>query len=159
MPSARRKRRKRRRPSPVSPASARVPRPVSRDLPAQSSVNRSQATLSHATLSQATLSQATLSQATLSQATLSQAKLSQATLFQTRVSHVSRNQGMPPRKRFFQRSGEPKRTGYRAREKPSAGRSPLLARVELTPVWNTPPRNPPCMLLLFPVFCAAITAA
>src|SRR5882672_221467 len=134
------------------------------DLSTQSSVNAShamlsQATLSHATLSQATLSHATLSQATLSQATLSQAKLSQATLFQTRVSHVSRNQGMPPRKRFFQRSGEPKRTGYRAREKPSAGRSPLLARVELTTVWNTPPRNPPCMLLLFPVFCAAITAA
>src|SRR5467141_3040488 len=118
----------------------------------QSSVYESQATLSQATLSQATLSQATLSQATLSQAmlsqaTLSQAKLSQATLFQTRVSQVRRNQGMPPRKGFVQRSGEPKRTGYWARAKPSAGRSPLLARVELTTVCSTPPRNPPCTLL------------
>src|SRR5712672_1761563 len=114
MPSARRKLRKRHRPSPVSPASARVPRPVPRDLSAQSSVNASQAMLSqtmlsHATLSHATLSHATLSHATLSQATLSQAKLSQATLSQTRVSQVSRNQEIPPRKGFFQRSGEPKR--------------------------------------------------
>src|SRR5467141_3487686 len=116
MRSARRERRTRRRPSPVLRASARVPRQVSRDLSAQSSVKASHAMLSHATLSQAMLSQAmlshaTLSQATLSQATLSQAKLSQATLFQARVSQVSRNQGMPPRKGLFQLSGEPKRTG------------------------------------------------
>src|SRR6266436_8298404 len=84
----------------------------------------SHATLSHATLSQATLAQATLSQATLSHATLSQAKLSQATLFQTRVSQVSNDQKMPPNSGSFHCSGEPKRTGYSARAKPSAGRSP-----------------------------------
>src|SRR6266853_1123745 len=148
MPSARRKRRRRRCPSPVSPASARVPRQISRDLSAQSSVNASQAmlsqaTLSHAMLSHATLSQATLSQATLSQATLSQAKLSQATLFQARVSHVSRNQGIPPRKGSFQLSGEPKRTGYSARAKPSAGRNPLLAQGTVTGFLSMPARNPP----------------
>src|SRR5882762_6959907 len=137
MPSARRERRK-------APPPTLLRRPQRecrgrRDLSAQSSVNVSHATLSHATLSHA--------------------MLSQATLFQTRVSQVSRNQGMPPRKGFFQRSGEPKRTGYWARAKPSAGRSPLLARVELTTVCSTPPRNPPCTLLLVPVFCAAVKAA
>src|SRR6267378_1186275 len=107
------------------------------------------------------VSQATLSHATLSQATLSQAKLSQATLFHSRVSEVSGNQGMPPRKGFFQRSGEPKRTGYSERAKPSAGRSPLLGRLELelSKVWSAPPRNPPCTSLLDPVFCAAVMAA
>src|SRR5258706_301642 len=94
-----------------------------RDLRSQSSVNVSQATLSHATLSHATLSQATLSQTTLSQA-----KLSQATLFHSKVSQVRRNQGMPPSVGSFQFSGEPKRTGYSERAKPSAGRSPLLAQ-------------------------------
>src|SRR5207249_347877 len=78
--------------------------------------------------SQAMLSQATLSQATLSQATLSQAKLSQATLFQTRVSQVSSDQKMPPASGSCHCSGEPKRTGYCARAKPSAGRSPRLAQ-------------------------------
>src|SRR5882762_8399298 len=149
----------------LKPESARVRRQVPGDLQFQSSVyvsqaTLSQATLSHATLSQATLSQATLSHATLSQATLSQAKLSQATLFHSRVSQVSRNQGMPPRKGFFQRSGEPKRTGYSERAKPSAGRSPLLGRLELSRVWSAPPRNPPCTTsLLDPVFCAAVMAA
>src|SRR5258706_2124159 len=148
MPSARRKRRKRHRPSPVSPASARVPRPVSRDLSPQSSVNRSQATLSHATLSHATLSHATLSHATLSHATLShatlsQAKLSHATLFQTRVSQVSKNQGMPPASGSCHCSGEPKRTGYCARAKPSAGRSPRLAQATRVGCERMPPRNPP----------------
>src|SRR6267154_122906 len=143
MPSARRKRRKRRCPSSASPASARVPRQISRDLSAQSSVNASQAMLSQATLSHAMLSHATLSQATLSQATLSQATLSQATLFQARVSHVSRNQGIPPRKGSFQLSGEPKRTGYSARAKPSAGRSPLLAQGTVTGFLSMPARNPP----------------
>src|SRR5438105_752514 len=113
----------------LSPASARVPGLVPRDLQSQSSVNASQAMLSQAMLSQAMLSQATLSHttlshATLSQTTLSQAKLSQAMLSQTRVSQVSRNQGMPPSKGSCHCSGEPKRTGYSARAKPSAGRSP-----------------------------------
>src|SRR6267378_3633290 len=112
-----------------------------RNLWSQSSVNVSQATLSQATLSQAmlshaTLSHATLSQATLSQATLSQAKLSQAMLFQTRVSQVSRNQGMPPNVGSFQCSGEPKRTGYSARAKPSAGWSARLARAKGSPGWG-----------------------
>src|SRR2546426_2879565 len=107
-----------RRPSPASLGSARESRRVPGNLLAQSSVKLSQATLSQATLSQATLSQATLSQATLSQATLSQAtlsqaKLSQAMLFHTRVSQVSRNQGMPPRVGSFQCSGEPKRSEER----------------------------------------------
>src|SRR6267378_386502 len=94
-------------------------------------------------VSQATLSQATLSHATLSQTTLSQAKLSQATLFQSRVSQVSRNQGMPPRKGFFQRSGEPKRTGYSERAKPSAGRSALLAQAASATGWSAPGTSAP----------------
>src|SRR5882762_4323822 len=83
---------------PVSPASARVPKQVSRELSAQSSVKASHALLSHATLSQAMLSHATLSQA----------KLSQATLFQTRVSQVSSGQKIPPNSGSFHCSGEPK---------------------------------------------------
>src|SRR6267378_3236982 len=119
-----------------------------RNLWSQSSVNvsqatLSQATLSQATLSQATLSQATLSQATLSQATLSQAKLSQATLFQTSVSHVSVSQRIPPSVGSFQRSGEPKRTGYVARAKPSAGRSVLLAQARATTGWSASGRSAP----------------
>src|SRR5437879_728669 len=130
-----------RRPSPASLGSAPDSRQVPRDLLAQSSVKLSQAMLSQAmlsqaTLSQATLSHATLSHATLSQATLSQAKLSQAMLFHTRVSQVSRNQGMPPRVGSFQCSGEPKRTGYSERAKPSAGRSPSLPQVKPTRGWS-----------------------
>src|SRR6266850_1876265 len=118
------------------------------DLSTQSSVNAShamlsQATLSHATLSQATLSHATLSQATLYQATLSQAKLSQATLFQTRVSHVSSGQKMPPASGSCHCSGEPKRTGYCARAKPSAGRSPRLAQATGAGLESMPTRSPP----------------
>src|SRR6266581_3707210 len=99
--------------------------------------------LSQTTLSPATLSQAMLSQATLSHATLSQAKLSQATLFQTRVSQVSRDQKMPPKSGSFHCSGEPKRTGYSARAKPSAGRSPRLAQATTVGLTSVPTRNPP----------------
>src|SRR5882762_4788377 len=135
-----------RRSSPASPGSARESRRVPGSLLAQSSVKLSQATLSQATLSQAMLSQAMLSQAmlsqaTLSQATLSQAKLSQAMLFQTRVSQVSRNQGMPPNVGSFQCSGEPKRTGNSERAKPSAGRSLSLTQVKPTTGWNASGRN------------------
>src|SRR5256885_633065 len=104
----------------------------------------SQATLSQATLSQATLSQATLSQATLSQATLSQAKLSQATLSQTKVFQVSTGQKIPPNSGSCHCSGEPKRTGYRARAKPSAGLSPLLTNATQAVDWSVPKRRPPC---------------
>src|SRR5260221_2409197 len=122
-----------------------------RNLWSQSTVNVSQATLSQATLSQATLSQATLSHATLSHATLShatlsQAKLSQATLFQTRVSQVSSGQKMPPNSGSIHCSGEPNRTGYSARPKPSAGLSPRLAQatgVGCCSVPVSPPRSPP----------------
>src|SRR5216683_1859798 len=145
IPSARRGRRKATgcRPDPASPASARGSRQLPRDLLDQSSVNASQAMLSQATLSQAMLSQATLSQATLSQATLSQAKLSQATLFQTRVSQVSRNQKIPPNSGSIHCSGEPKRTGYSARAKPSAGLSPRLAQAAGVGLKSVPTRNPP----------------
>src|SRR5882762_4688471 len=94
-------------------------------------------------VSQATLSQATLSQATLSQTTLSQAKLSQATLFQTRVSQVSSDQKMPPNSGSIHCSGEPKRTGYCARAKPSAGRSPRLAQATGAGLESMPIRSPP----------------
>src|SRR5258708_494335 len=119
-----------------------------RNLRSKSSVNvcqatLSQATLSQATLSQATLSQATLSHATLSQTTLSQAKLSQATLFQTRVSQVSSDQKMPPNSGSIHCSGEPKRTGYCARAKPSAGRSPRLAQATRAGLERMPTRSPP----------------
>src|SRR6266702_2327096 len=137
MPSARRGRRKATGCNPGS-ASARGSRQLPRDLLDQSSVNASQATLS-----QATLSQATLSQATLSQATLSQAKLSQATLFQTRVSQVSNDQKIPPNSGSIHCSGEPKRTGYSARAKPSAGLSPRLAQATGVGLESVPTRNPP----------------
>src|SRR6266699_2931256 len=132
----------------ASPASARAPGLGPGDFYSQSSVNASQAMLSQATLSQAMLSQATLSkamlsQATLSHATLSQAKLSQATLFQTRVSQVSRDQKMPPKSGSFHCSGEPKRTGYSARAKPSAGLSPRLAQGTGVGLKSVPTRNPP----------------
>src|SRR5204863_9676658 len=114
----------------------------------QSNVNaaqtmHAQATLSQATLSHATLSQPTLSQATLRQATLSQAKLSQATLFQSRVSQVSSDEKMPPASGSCHCSGEPKRTGYCARAKPSAGRSPRLAQATGVGLKSVPTRNPP----------------
>src|SRR6266571_982446 len=112
-------------------------------LSAQSSVKLSQAALSQTALSQAALSQAALSQAALSQATLSQAKLSQAALFQTRVSQVSSGQKMPPASGSFHCSGEPKRTGYSARAKPSAGRSPRLAQDTTVGLTSVPTRNPP----------------
>src|SRR5258708_12026718 len=115
---------------------------------AQSSVKLPQAMLSQAMLSQAMLAQAALSepmlsQATLSQATLSQAKLSHATLFQTKVSQVSTGQKMPPNSGSFHCSGEPKRTGYSARAKPSAGRSPRLAQATGVGLESMPTRNPP----------------
>src|SRR5229473_2223828 len=137
-----------RRPSPASLGSARGSRRVPRDLLTQSSVNVSQAMLSQAMLSQAmlshaTLSHTTLSHATLSHTTLSQAKLSQATLFQTRVSQVSSDQKMPPNSGSFHCSGEPKRTGYSARAKPSAGRSPRLAQATGVGLESVPTRNPP----------------
>src|SRR5467141_1058146 len=82
-----------------------------RNLRSQSSVN----------VSQAMLSQATLSHATLSHATLSHATLSQATLFHATLSQVSSGQKMPPNSGSIHCSGEPNRTGYSARPKPSAG--------------------------------------
>src|SRR5213592_1938329 len=117
----------------ASPASAQVPGLGPGDFYSQSSVNASQAMLS----------QAMLSQAMLSQAMLSQAKLSQATLFQTRVSQVSRDQKMPPNSGSFHCKGEPKRTGYSARAKPSAGRSPRLAQATGVGLKSVPTRNPP----------------
>src|SRR6266705_3024162 len=150
IPSARRGRRKARscRPGPASPASARGSRQLPRDLLDQSSVNTSQATLSqttlsHTTLSHTTLSHTTLSHTTLSQTTLSQSKLSQATLFQTRESQLSRDQKMPPSSGSCHCSGEPKRTGYSARAKPSAGRSPRLAQATGVGLESVPTRNPP----------------
>src|SRR6266516_373707 len=103
----------------------------------------SQAMLSQAMLSQAMLSQTMLSQATLSQATLSQTKLSHATLFQTRVSQVSAGQKIPPKSGSFHCKGEPKRTGYCARAKPSAGRSPRLAQGTGVGLKSVPTENPP----------------
>src|SRR5439155_23038429 len=132
----------------ASPASALVPGLGPGDFYSQSSVNASQAMLSQAMLSQAMLSQAMLSQAMLSQAVLSQAtpsqaKLSQAALFQSRVSQVISGQKMPPASGSCYCSGEPKRTGYSARAKPSAGRSPRLAQGTGAGLKSVPTRNPP----------------
>src|SRR6266700_3732338 len=117
IPSARRGRRKATGCNPGS-ASARGSRQLPRDLLDQSSVNASQATLSQATLSQATLSQ-------------------------TRVSQVSSDQKIPPNSGSIHCSGEPKRTGYSARAKPSAGLSPRLAQATGVGLESVPTRNPP----------------
>jgi len=80
------------------------------------------------------------------------------TLFHSRCPQVSRNQEMPPRKGFFQRSGEPKRTGYSERAKrPQAGSPYGTARARAIQKFGATHQEPALHVVDGPsVGCAAV---